>query len=119
MSSPFPQLEGQRYLSLASVRKSGQEVRTPLWFAEEDRVLYIMTRDDSWKYKRMRNNPRVRVAPCTARGRVTGGWSEATARVLPREQEEPARAALRRKYRLMRVPWIWSKHNIFMTIDPA
>ncbi len=119
MQAAFPQLEKQRYLSLASFRKSGQEVRTPLWFAEEKGVLYVMTRDDSWKYKRIRNNPRVRVAPCTARGRVTGPWSEATARILPREEEAPARAALGRKYWLMRIPWLWSKHNIFMVIEPA
>ncbi len=119
MATRFPHLEGQRYLSLASFRKNGQEVRTPLWFAEENGAVYVMTRDDSWKYKRIRNNPHVRVAPCTARGRVTGSWSDATARILPREQEAPARAALRRKYWLMRLPWLWSRHNIFMALDPA
>ncbi len=119
MPAAFPQLEHRRYLSLASFRKSGQEVRTPLWFADESGALYVMTRDDSWKFKRIRNNPRVRVAPCTARGRVTGAWSEATARILSREEEATARAALRRKYWLMRIPWLWSKRNIFMVIEPA
>ncbi len=119
MAVPFPPLEGQRYLSLASFRKSGQEVRTPLWFAEENGLLYIMTRDDSWKYKRIRNHPRVRVAPCTVRGRVTGPWSEAVARILSRGEEAPAQAALRRKYWLLRIPFLWSKHNIFMAIEAA
>ena len=117
MAAPFPQLEGRRYLSLASFRKSGQEVRTPLWFAEENGKLYVMTRDDSWKYKRIRNRPQVRVAPCTARGRVTGAWTDAVARILPREEEAPAREALRRKYWLMRFPWLWSKHNVFLSIE--
>ncbi len=119
MSAPFPQLEHRRYLSLATFRKNGQEVRTPLWFAEENGALYVMTRDDSWKYKRIRNNPQVRVAPCTARGRLTGPWSEASARILPLEQQAPAQAALRRKYWLMRIPWLWSRHNIFIIIEPA
>ncbi len=118
MAVPFSRMQGQRYLSLASFRKSGQEVRTPLWFAEGNAALYVMTRDDSWKYKRIRNNPRVRVAPCTARGRVTGPWSEATGRILSREEEAPARRALRRKYWLLRLPWLWSKHNIFIVFTP-
>ena len=117
--APFAQLRGERYLSLASYRKNGQEVRTPLWFAEENGTVYVMTRDDSWKYKRIRNNPKVRVAPCTARGRVTGNWSDAIARVMPRDQEAPAREALRRKYWLLRIPWLWSKHNVFIALEPA
>jgi PPOX class probable F420-dependent enzyme len=112
----FSQLKKQRYLSLASFRKSGEEVRTPLWFAEQNGTLFVMTRDDSWKYKRIRNNPQVRVAPCTARGRVTGAWSDAVARVLPREAEAPARAALQSKYWLLRIPWLWSKKNVFIAL---
>jgi len=119
MSSAFAQLRDARYLSLATYKKDGQEVRTPLWFAERDGTLYIMTRDDSWKYKRIRNNPRVRVAPCTARGKVTGEWCDGTARILSRDQQSPGRDVLRRKYWLLRIPWLWSKHNVFIAIDPA
>jgi len=119
MNPAFAQLRNARYLSLATYKKNGQEVRTPLWFAEQDGTLYVMTRDDSWKYKRIRNNPHVRVAPCTARGTVRGEWSEGVARILPRDQESPARDALRRKYWLLRIPWLWSKHNVFITIELA
>ena len=45
-----------KYISLATFRKNGEAVYTPLWFAEQDGKLYVMTRDDSWKYKRIRNN---------------------------------------------------------------
>ncbi len=116
-SSPFANLAGKKYLSLASFRKNGQPVRTPLWFAEENGKLYFMTRDDSWKYKRIRNNPRVLVAPCTARGRVTGPEAEARAHVLEPAQFPAARRALERKYWLMRLP-LWSKHNVFLEIVP-
>ena len=119
MNPAFAQLRNARYLSLATYKKNGQEVRTPLWFAEQDGTLYVMTRDDSWKYKRIRNNPHVRVAPCTARGTVRGAWSDGVARILPREQESPARDALRRKYWLLRIPWLWSKHNVFIAIEAA
>ncbi len=67
-----PEIAGQKYISLASFRKSGDAVRTPVWFGEKDDKLYVMTRSDSGKYKRIRNNPKVRIAPCTMRGKITG-----------------------------------------------
>ena len=71
-----------KYISLATFRKTGEAVYTPLWFAEQDGKLYVMTRNDSWKYKRIRNNPNVRVAPSTIRGRIIGPELPARARVL-------------------------------------
>jgi hypothetical protein len=56
------EIRGQKYISLATFRKSGQAVNTPVWFAEYDEKLYVMTRSDSGKYKRIRNNPQVRIA---------------------------------------------------------
>ena len=112
---PFANLAGKKYLSLASFRKNGQAVRTPLWFAEQEGKLYVMTRDDSWKYKRIRNNGRVLVAPCTARGRITGPDVEGRARILSPGEFPAARGRLKRKYWLMRLPF-WSKRNIFMEI---
>ncbi len=112
----FANLAGKKYLSLASFRKNGQAVRTPLWFAGQNGKLYLMTRDDSWKYKRIRNNPRVLVAPCTARGRITGPDVEGRARVLEPSEFALARRALERKYWLMRLSFLWSKRNIFVEI---
>jgi PPOX class probable F420-dependent enzyme len=112
-------LQGQSYISLATFRRNGQEVPTPVWFAEYAGRLYVMTRNDSGKYKRIRNNPQVRLAPCTARGKVTGAWMQAQARVLGGEEEGGARQALARKYFLMRFPWLWSHKNIFLEITLA
>lgn len=118
-SHAFPALAGKRFLSLTSFRKNGQPVRTPLWFAEQEGNLYLMTRDDSWKYKRIRNNPRVLVAPCTARGRITGPDVEARARILESAEFPVARHVLRRKYWLMRLSFLWSKRNIFLEVTRA
>jgi uncharacterized protein len=117
-ASWFANVGRHKYLSLASFRKTGQAVRTPLWFAEREGNLYVMTRDDSWKYKRIRNNPRVMVAPCTMRGRVTGPDVEGRARILEPSEFSAARRALERKYWLMRLPF-WSKRNVFLEIAPA
>lgn len=110
-------MSGQKYLSLTTFRKSGAPVPTPVWFAENGGKLYVMTRSDSGKYKRLRNNPQVRIAPCTIRGKVTGPDFPATARVLPEAAWPAARHVLHKKYWLARLP-IWSKQNVYLEIDP-
>jgi hypothetical protein len=111
-----PELQGQKYISLATFRKSGVAVPTPIWFGEQDGILYVMTRSDSGKYKRIRNHPRVRIAPCTVRGKITGPEFTATARILPPEDWPRARKTLERKYWLARLPFLWSKLNVFVEI---
>ena len=93
------ELDRNRYLSLATFRRSGVEVRTPVWFAAADGKLYVFTSGDSGKAKRLRNSPRARIAPCDARGGVRGAWREATARLVT-DRALIARAgdALRAKY---------------------
>jgi len=100
----FSNLRGHGYASLTTFRKTGKPVPTPIWFAGDDTLIYIWTNAKSGKVKRLRNNPRVTVAPCTARGRVLGPAAEATAQVFPAsaEQAEAARRLLRTKY-----GWQW------------
>src|SRR5271170_8525265 len=108
MPSPIPtSIHGQKYLSLTTFRKTGVGVATAVWFGEEADKLYIMTRSDMGKTKRIRNNPQVRVAPCTIRGTVTGPETAATARILPPEEQPRARTAIRRKYWAARIPFVW------------
>jgi uncharacterized protein len=109
-------LTGKKYILLGTLRKNGTAVQTPLWFAERDGKLYFMTRNDSWKYKRIRNNPQVTVAPCTARGTITGPGFSGHARILPPSEWPKARDVLARKYWLMRLPF-WSKRNEFIEIE--
>jgi PPOX class probable F420-dependent enzyme len=117
MPSTIPgEIRGQKYISLASFRKNGAAVYTPVWFAEDEGKLYVMTRNDSGKYKRIRNNPQVRIAPCNIRGRISGPEFAATARILPPEEWERARKAIRTKYWLTRVSFLWSKNNIFLEL---
>jgi len=117
MASPVPSaIHGQKYIRLATFRKNGTAVHTPVWFAEENGKLYNMTRSDSGKYKRIRNNPHVRIAPCTMRGKVTGPEFAATARILPPEDWASARKSLARKYWLMRLSFLWSKKNVFIEL---
>jgi PPOX class probable F420-dependent enzyme len=112
-----PPIQGEKYISLTTFRKTGAGIATPVWFGEEDGKLYVMTRSDMGKTKRIRNNPQVRVAPCTIRGRVKGVEFAATARILPAEQHARARQTLNRKYWAARLPLIWSRTDTYLEIS--
>src|SRR5215510_1382759 len=88
-------LDSHRYVSLATFRRNGAEVATPVWFAALGGRLYVVTSGDSGKVKRLRNTPNARVAPSNARGRVQGAtWQPATARLITDPQLiDRARAA--------------------------
>lgn len=113
---PIPrEIEGQKYISLSTFRKTGAAVPTPVWFGEEGEKVYVKTRSDSGKYKRIRNHPEVRIAPCTIRGKITGPEFAATARILPTNDWPFAQALIEKKYWLARIPF-WSKKNVYVEI---
>lgn len=96
-------LTGEKYISLETYRKDGQGVRTPVWFVEEDNgeggsVVYVRTSDDTGKYKRVRNNPSVQIAPCDMRGGVKGKWVKGKARIVSEEEKLRAFKMLEKKY---------------------
>jgi PPOX class probable F420-dependent enzyme len=94
------ELDRAKYLSLTTYRKDGTGVATPVWFAVEGDELYVWTRSDSWKVKRLRRDDRVTVTPCDVRGRVAEGApsAEGTARLLDEADLKKVRRALSRKY---------------------
>ncbi len=117
MSKEIPSaIRGQKYISLTSFRKNGEKVATPVWFGEDGDKLYVMTRSDMGKTKRIRNNPQVTVAPCTIRGKVTGPEVAATARILPQEEHARARQTINRKYWMARLTQPWSKADTFLEL---
>ena|ERR1700722_9509588 len=118
MTNPIPaQIQGQKYISLKTFRKNGIGIATPVWFGEENGRLFVMTRSDMGKTKRIRNTPRVSVAPCTIRGKVTGPEFSATARLLPQEGHTAARRAINRKYWLARIPFVWWRTDTYIELS--
>ena len=88
-------------MSLATFRRNGVEVATPVWFAALGARLYVVSSGDSGKVKRLRHTPGVKVAPSNGRGRIQGPWQPATGRLVTEPQViDRARAALRAKYGL-------------------
>jgi PPOX class probable F420-dependent enzyme len=102
-ASGFAHLAGHKYALLVTSRRNGEAVPTPVWFGVDDQGrFYARTGKLAAKVKRIRNNPRVRVAPCTVRGVPKGPYADGTARVVPADQEEHAERALQSNYGLGR-----------------
>ncbi len=110
----FGSLHARKYMSLATWRRNGARVLTPVWFAQDNGKLYVMTRNDSGKLKRIRDTPNVEVAPCTLRGKPLGPFTKAVARIAPDQQK--ARRHLRKKYLLARLPLLWKSDNVYLEI---
>ena len=102
----FEAFAGHKYLNLETFKKSGEGVKTPVWFAAEPSArlnsggakLYLYTIGVSGKVKRVRNNPRVKIAPCDMRGRVLGDWVEARAEIVTGEEAARGTRLLNKKY---------------------
>ena len=81
-------LASGKYLSLTTFRRDGTPVATPVWLVRDGDSLRVITQADSGKAKRLRNDPRVLLAPCDARGNLTGAQVEGTAAL-----QDPAETA--------------------------
>jgi PPOX class probable F420-dependent enzyme len=87
------------YVSLATARRNGREVRTPVWIAGESRQYYVFSEGDAGKVKRIRANGRVRLAACNMLGKVSSEWLEGRGRIVSEpEVVQRAYETLRRKY---------------------
>ncbi|MFE2378585.1 PPOX class F420-dependent oxidoreductase [Streptomyces sp. NPDC059398] len=93
-------LARSKYVSLTTFRRDGTPVATPVWAAMDSGELFVWTRTDSWKVKRLRRDSRVRVAVCDVRGRVAEGApsAEGVARLLGEADTRRVRRLLRAKY---------------------
>jgi PPOX class probable F420-dependent enzyme len=100
---------------LVTYRRDGTPVPTPAWAAESDGRLYVRSERRSGKVKRLRADPRMLVAPCTAQGRPLGAPLEAYARVLAGAQELAAERALARRYGFGR--WLFELAVDLLRVD--
>ena len=107
----FSDLDREAYISLATYRRDGRAVQTPVWFARRGERLYVFTENDAGKVKRLRNGPRARVAACNVVGRLRGDWIEARGRVVDDVKiERDAYDALHAKYGWqMKMVDFWSR----------
>ena len=99
------------YVSLATFRKNGKEVRTAVWIAGSGDLLYVYTNSKSGKVKRIRNGSRARLARCDARGQVSGDWCDVSARMLddPADRERGLAAVVAKYGWQMRLALLTSR----------
>lgn len=92
-------LQQHSYILLSTLRKNGNYVATPVWFASDDNTLFAFSNADAGKVKRLRNFNSARVAPCSVTGRPLGDELAATATLITDEAGiEYAHRQLIRKY---------------------
>jgi PPOX class probable F420-dependent enzyme len=100
-------------VSLTTFRRSGTPVSTPVWVARDGDALIVLTPDGTGKVKRLRNDARVELRPCSRTGRVAPGTAVTLglATVLP-APADAARAAdrMRAKYGL--------EYRAFRVLEP-
>jgi len=101
-AASFAALEAAEYALVVTFRRSGQPVPTPMWFGLHEGRAYVRSLVDAGKVRRLRHDLRVRVAPCTVRGRPTGPFADGVARILTADESEIAEAALDHHYGLRR-----------------
>lgn len=68
--SDLAELAAEPFVSLATFRRSGESVATPLWVVGDATGLRFWTPRGSGKVKRLRNDASVELRPCDRRGRV-------------------------------------------------
>jgi PPOX class probable F420-dependent enzyme len=88
----------QKTVLLTTYRRDGRPVGTPVHLVVVGDRAFFRTWDEAWKFKRLRNNPEVTVAPSTARGKPTGPAIRAHAKLLSTEEGALAARALASKY---------------------
>jgi len=98
----FPDLGREQCIALTTFRTTGQAVTTPVMFAQHLETIYVGTRADAGKLKRLRHTARVTLAPCTYSGKVTGSVIAGNARIVTESEESTAASiALAKKYGVM------------------
>lgn len=103
MTSELTSLAAEKFVSLTTLKKSGEAVPGPMWIAGDDGGLVMWTHADSWKVKRVRRDPRVTLVPCSQSGKVRDGATavEGSAVVVDDATVVSAvRDAIKRKYGL-------------------
>jgi PPOX class probable F420-dependent enzyme len=112
MSGDFESVRDAKIILLTSYKRDGTAVGTPVSIAFDGDRAFFRSYDQAWKTKRLRNNPRVRVAPSTMRGQPTGPALQARATLLDGEQARVAARALARRQRVLQGILVPAAHRL-------
>jgi uncharacterized protein len=91
----------QKAVLLTTYRRNGTPVGTTVNIAVEGDHAFVRSWSTSGKFKRMRNNPEVEIAPSTMNGKPTGPAIRARARMLSGAESEHAGRLIARKHPIL------------------
>lgn len=94
----FDKVAEARYVLLTTYTKDGRPKPTPVWVARDGDRLLVITEEKAWKVKRIRNTPRVTLAPCDMRGRPQGDSVDAIAAILDKSETDTVYNAIGQRY---------------------
>lgn len=99
----------QQFVSLTTFRKTGVGVATTVWIARDGDVLLVTTPQGSGKVKRLRNNSRVELRPCSRMGKVADDAATVAGNAEIIEETPALAAVFRKKFGL--------QYRLFLAIE--
>jgi len=101
VSVTFAEVAKSEYILLTTFTKDGRPKPTAIWAAPDGDRLLVITQEKSWKVKRIRNTPRVTIAPCDRVGKPKGEAVEAVATILDKSANVATYDAIGKRYGLL------------------
>jgi PPOX class probable F420-dependent enzyme len=98
MALSFADVIKSKYLLLTTFTKDGRPKPTAIWGVPDGDRLLVITDDDSWKVKRIRNTARVTLAASGSLGKPKSEPVDAVARVLPKSETRRVYNAVLKRY---------------------
>jgi PPOX class probable F420-dependent enzyme len=112
----FAALKASNVALLTTFRRSGAGVGTPVDISVVDGKAYFTTWSTTGKIKRIANDPRVTLAPCTRSGKPIGPSVEGAARRLEEAEAADVRTMLGTGFQR----WLWEiVYKVFFRAQPV
>ena len=92
------QFSGRRYINLESYKKDGTPKLTPVQSIGENGRVYFRTDPGTWKVKRIKGNPHVRIVPSGRNANRTGPWVDGEAHLLEGAEHGRAMELFKQEY---------------------
>ena len=115
MAPIFNDIAKAKYILLTTFTKDGTPKPTAIWAAPDGDRLLVITEQDSWKVRRIRNTPRVTVAVCDPRGNPKSEPVEAVARVLDKSEAADVQRAINKRYGVL--GWLFGVYTKVRGLD--
>jgi PPOX class probable F420-dependent enzyme len=115
MAPTFDDVAKAKYILLTTFTRDGTPKPTAIWAAPEGDRLLVITEEDSWKVKRIRNTPRVTLAICDPRGKPKSDAIEAVARVMDKSEAPDVQRAINKRYGVL--GWLFGVFTMVRGLD--